>query len=63
MISEELLSLLVCPQCKGPLVMWLLPLDQNEARVGEWLDCHACRRRYPIRDDIPVMLPDEAKQY
>ena len=50
-VPTELLALLVCPKCKGPL----------EHRPAESaLDCPACRLRYAIRDDIPVMLIDEA---
>ena len=51
-LAPQLLSILVCPRCKGTL----------EYREGESaLDCHACKLRYPVRDDIPVMLVDEAK--
>jgi uncharacterized protein len=50
-LSARLLSILVCPKCKGEL----------EYREHEQsLVCHACRLRYPIRDDIPIMLADEA---
>lgn len=50
-LSPQLLSILVCPKCKGEL----------EYREGEQsLICHACRLRYAVRDDIPVMLIDEA---
>jgi uncharacterized protein len=50
-ISQELLAILVCPVCRKPVR--LLP-DQ----CG--LTCDQCKRVYPIRDDIPVMLPEEA---
>jgi len=50
-LSPDLLAILVCPQCRGSL----------EYRKEEpSLDCGACRLRYPVRDDIPVMLIDEA---
>ena len=50
-LSPELLSILVCPQCRGAL----------EYRAEEpSLVCPSCRVRYPVRDDIPVMLIDEA---
>lgn len=52
MINKELLDILACPQCKGPVLL-------NEA--GDGLICSACRLLYEIRDDIPVMLVDEAK--
>jgi len=51
MISQDLLEILVCPACKKSLV-----LKDN----GQSLKCSECRRVYPIRDDIPVMLVDEA---
>jgi hypothetical protein len=50
-ISKELLTILVCPVCKNPVQ--LLPDNSG-------LKCAACKRIYPIRDDIPVMLPEEA---
>jgi uncharacterized protein YbaR (Trm112 family) len=51
-ISKELLEILVCPVCKAAL-----DLKQD----GNGLKCVQCRRVYPIRDDIPVMLVDEAR--
>lgn len=51
-ISKDLLDILVCPVCKTPLE---LKQDDNG------LKCNQCRRVYPIRDDIPVMLVDEAR--
>ena len=50
-ISVKLLDILVCPQCKGAIEL----KDDNF-----WLLCHVCRLKYPIREDIPVMLVDEA---
>jgi uncharacterized protein YbaR (Trm112 family) len=50
-LSEKLLAILVCPKCKGPL-------DYRESESS--LVCPACRLRYPVRDDIPIMLLDEA---
>jgi uncharacterized protein YbaR (Trm112 family) len=51
-ISKELLEILVCPKCKGEL-----SLNQSE----EGLICEKCRLLYEIREDIPIMLIDEAK--
>ena len=51
-ISQELLDILACPKCKGELQM-------TEKQDG--LVCQACKLVYPIREDIPVMLIDEAK--
>ncbi len=50
-VSQELLDILVCPVCKTPV-----KLTPDQAA----LKCATCRRVYPIRDDIPVMLPEEA---
>ena len=50
-LSPQLLEILVCPKCKGPL-------EYREQEAA--LLCPACRLRYPIRDGIPVMLIDEA---
>ena len=51
MISKDLLDILVCPACKKPLVL------KDE---GQSLKCGECRRVYPIRDNIPILLVDEA---
>ena len=51
-ISKELLDILVCPLCKAAVE---LKSDSSG------LKCVQCRRVYPIRDDIPVMLVEEAK--
>jgi uncharacterized protein YbaR (Trm112 family) len=50
-LSKELLAILVCPVCKTPVHL----LQDNSG-----LKCETCKRVYPIRDDIPVMLPEEA---
>jgi uncharacterized protein YbaR (Trm112 family) len=51
MISQDLLDILVCPACKKPLV---------QKEDGSSLKCGECRRVYPVRDDIPILLVDEA---
>jgi uncharacterized protein YbaR (Trm112 family) len=51
-VSQELLDILVCPKCKGQIHL-------NETEDG--LICDNCKLLYEIRDDIPVMLIDEAK--
>lgn len=50
-LSQQLLNILVCPRCKGAL-------DYREAEAS--LVCPRCRLRFPVRDDIPIMLLDEA---
>jgi uncharacterized protein YbaR (Trm112 family) len=52
MIDEELKRMLVCPACKGDLLF-------EDTRII----CRSCRRAYPIRDDIPVMLITEAEPW
>ena len=50
-LSEDLLEILVCPVCKANLIL---------KEDGSGLKCVECKRVYPVRDDIPVMLVDEA---
>jgi len=50
-ISRELLDILACPKCKGNIRL-------NDAADG--LICDVCRLMYPIKEDIPVMLIEEA---
>lgn len=52
LMNNKLLEILVCPVCKGPLVF---------RREHAELVCPPCRLAYPIRDGIPVMLPEEAR--
>lgn len=51
-MEAKLLQILVCPLCKGPL---------HYKKVQQELICKPCRLAYPVRDDIPVMLEDEAR--
>lgn len=51
LLSPELLEILSCPQCKERVV-----LDAN----AEFVICERCKLKYPIREDIPIMLLDEA---
>ena len=51
-VDAELLEILACPNCKTPVT-----LVKNDTA----LKCGQCHRVYPIKDDIPVMLIDEAK--
>jgi uncharacterized protein len=52
MLDPQLLEILVCPKCKGPL-------EHREAENA--LVCRSCALKYEIRDGIPIMLVDEAK--
>ncbi|MEY4375378.1 MAG: hypothetical protein RL760_1545 [Candidatus Eisenbacteria bacterium] len=53
-LSPDLLAILVCPACKGDLTY-----DSN----ANTLTCPACRLRYKVVEDIPVMLVDEAEKF
>lgn len=52
-MDSKLLEILVCPICKGPLV---------HRREAHELLCRADRLAFPVRDDIPVMLEEEARK-
>ena len=52
-LSKEFIDILACPRCKGEIEL---------LTDGGGLLCRPCRLRYPIRDDIPVMLIDEAER-
>ncbi len=54
MLDEELLKILVCPACKGELTY---DPEKNT------LDCHRCRLRYLVKDDVPIMLIEEAEKF
>ena len=56
-VDAELLDLLACPESRAPVI-------HHEDENGEWLVSTdaATRRRYPVRDDIPIMLIDESEQ-
>ena len=53
-MDSELLAILACPKCRGPLSL----LRRNDADSG--LECSACEVVYPIKDEIPVLLIEEA---
>jgi uncharacterized protein YbaR (Trm112 family) len=49
-LVQELLDILACPKCKGPL-----------QDAGDALVCQSCRLKYPIREGIPILLVEEAE--
>jgi len=51
-MDKTLLDILACPSCKGPV---------NYQKSAQELQCPNCQLAYPIRDDIPVMLTEEAR--
>ena len=54
MLDKELLDILACPKCKG---------DLEYDRENDKLICHACRLKYSIKDDIPIMLIGKAEEF
>jgi len=54
MLDNQLLEIIACPKCKGDLEY---KPDENQ------LVCHDCRLIYKIKDDIPIMLIDEAEKF
>ena len=52
-MDNALLEILACPACKGSLVY---------NKTAQELICRGCRLAYPVRDDIPVMLTEEARE-
>ncbi|MCX7770012.1 MAG: Trm112 family protein [Proteobacteria bacterium] len=52
-LSKELLEILACPKCKQEI-----KISDDE----KWLICNFCKLKYPIREDIPVMLVEEAEK-
>lgn len=53
-LDQQLLDILACPQCKR---------DLEYDQANEKLICHTCRLKYSIKDDIPIMLIDEAEKF
>jgi len=70
-VSQDLLAILRCPYCVNPILNPARANDPDRQSVGlldlerdgTWLVCRDCARKYPIRDDIPVMLIDEGDKY
>ncbi len=54
MLDNQLLEIIACPKCKG---------DLEYKSKEEQLICHKCRLIYAIKDDIPIMLIDEAEKF
>jgi uncharacterized protein YbaR (Trm112 family) len=54
MLDDELLKILACPACKGEL---------NYDPKENTLDCPRCRLRYQVKDDVPIMLIEEAQKF
>jgi uncharacterized protein YbaR (Trm112 family) len=57
-LSDELLAVIVCPDCHGDLS----PVDDGSDPGAGELVCQKCGLAYPVKDDIPVLLVDEARR-
>lgn len=55
-VDAKLMEILVCPKCKGKIA------ETKTAEGGEGLKCDTCKVVYPVKNDIPVMLIDEAQK-
>ena len=53
-LNPELLEILACPRCKGPV---------EPTKDQKWLVCQPCGIKFEVRDDIPIMLLDEASPW
>ena len=67
-MRPDLLDIIACPVCKGPLDLWVdsvAPADAAGANTGEALSgaltCRLCNKSYPIADGIPNLLPPELR--
>ncbi|MHB1645708.1 MAG: Trm112 family protein [Candidatus Acididesulfobacter diazotrophicus] len=63
-IKEMIEEFLVCPKCKGQLELSTINNKTEESNICEYpiLICRSCDVYYPIEDDIPVLLIDEARK-
>lgn len=52
-LDKELLDILACPKCKGDIIL---------TKKGDGLICKSCMLVYEVKDDIPIMLIEEAKK-
>ncbi len=59
-MKRELMDILACPMCKGPLQLEVTEEDENEVITGS-LKCTQCRENYPINDAIPNLLPPDLR--
>ncbi|HKZ51176.1 MAG TPA: methytransferase partner Trm112 [Dehalococcoidia bacterium] len=60
-MRKDLMEILACPLCKGPLEL-TVEEEQDEEIVMGYLSCPRCSERYPIEDSIPNLLPPDLRQ-
>jgi len=59
-MKKDLMDILACPMCKGPLELTVEEEDEKEVVTGS-LYCAKCEERYPISDTIPNLLPPDLR--
>ena len=60
-MKRDLMDILACPMCKGPLELEVTEEDENEVITGS-LKCSRCPETYPIKDAIPNLLPPDLRE-
>ena len=60
-MRQDLMDILACPMCKGPLTLTIVTVEGDEVMTGA-LHCAACNEDYPIDDGIPNLLPPEMRR-
>ena len=60
-MRQDLMDILACPICKGPLTLTITAVEGDEVLTGD-LFCRACNEHYPIADGIPNLLPPEMRR-
>ena len=60
-LDPKLLEIIVCPDCRGELAVQPVAAESGPT-AGTELVCQSCGLAYPVRDDIPVLLVDEARR-
>jgi uncharacterized protein len=60
-MRKDMMDILVCPVCKGPLTLTVTKEDANEVVEGS-LHCAKCNETYPIQESIPNLLPPDLRR-
>lgn len=60
-MRKDLMEILACPLCKGPLDL-TVEEESGEEVIRGYLTCQRCQERYPIEDSIPNLLPPELRR-
>ena len=60
-MHKDMMEILACPVCKGPLILTVVKEDGDEVVEGS-LHCARCDETYPIQDSIPNLLPPDLRR-